>query len=234
MDFYDLSSKITGLQQGDLLSGVPFTTLDITAAFVELAPLQGEETIPSATTERDLTADNSRVEVVRVPITFGWGVILTQTCDIQPLNSKLTKARKPIVIARARPADEVLQNFKGADTPEKSVSLIKSVFKPNEKPPLFYLPDHESENVSFKRSIVTLLEVQTFIPENLVALIRLRKLRMSKQALGSFQVRCGYCFGRFAETDHLPFNEKEWEIEEESQRDKERKRLENLNLLLKQ
>ena len=236
MEFYAVPPDgMQYLQQGDLLQGVPFTYFFAANARVGL-----EE---GGVSQRDLTQNRDGVEFIATKAAFSWGLVLTQTCDLQP-GPNTGHSRKPILIARVRPIKELVRNFKD-DAPKSALNEVKKLATAGNAPTLFYLPEYESDARTFEKAGADLLDLQRFDPSDLTVLAALLRLRLSVPALQALQERCSYCFphatyvklintilqalqercsycfGRFATPDALYFSEEEWA---ESQRQEQARR----------
>lgn len=187
------------LQQGDLLECVPFPYFSVSQAKVRLTS--------GGSTTRDLTANPSNVEFLSASVEFAWGLVLSQTCDLQPVPDT-GASRKPIVVARIRLFGEMIKpsgsNLKAA------ISDMKKAASPGAAPTVFPLPAHQAEALVLPKSAADLLDTQRFSRLDLAALTTLARLRLSSAALQALQERCAYCFGRFAAPDDLYFSEQEW------------------------
>lgn len=200
------------LQQGDLLENVPFSIFSIGNVAVRL----GNEEIVTL----DLTKNNENVRFLTAAVEFSWGMILSQTCDLQP-NPQTGYARKPILISRVRPIKEIFTDFKDT-TYKESVTSIKSYSTPGKSPNVLYLPEQTLQGLVFPKSGADLSDLQRFPKQDLKALSSLLKLRLQDTALQALQERCAYCFGRFGapdnlyySEDNLYYSEEEWAFDEE-------------------
>lgn len=200
MSFYASQPYDTELQQGDLLSGVPFTYFPVAEAVVTLSS--------NETQTRNLALNSKDVIFIAAKVEFGWGMVLSQTCDVQP-DAATGHARKPILMARVRPIKELIKNFKDG-TLKETVGNIKNLATAGKSPTVLYLPAHDKGTLSLPRSGVDMLDVQRFSPQDLPHLRKLRQIRLQNAALQALQERCAYCFGRFGAPDNLYYSEAEW------------------------
>lgn len=201
MNFYvPLPDGTPTLQQGDLLANVPFTYFSITDVEVTLLDGQSER--------RDLSQNPSNVSFLAASVKLAWGIVLSQTCDVQP-DPTTGFARKPLVVARVSPIKLLVRDFKD-DTLKQAVNAVSNLATAGKAPTLFYPPAYRADDIDFPKSGVNLLDVQRFEPKDLPALTRLVKLRLGHSALQALQERCAYCFGRFAVPDDLFFSAEEW------------------------
>jgi|SRR6185312_8902243 len=200
MDFYaPLPPEVNTLQQGDLLADVPFTYFSVTNVKVTLASKRSAM--------RDLASNPTGVEFVAASVSFDWGMVLNQTCDVQP--DPLTgAARKPILLARVRSIKTLFPKFKDS-THKESLGEVKNLATAGKSPTILYLPAHTTGNLSLPRSGADLLDVQRFSAIDLPSLIKLLRLQLQDEALQALQERCAYCFGRFGAPDTLYFSEQE-------------------------
>jgi len=200
MSFYTaLPEPVTEMQQGDLLTDLPFGHFPLTGVKVQLS--SGE------ITTCDLISNRQTIEFITAKVEFGWGMVLSQTCDIQ-LDSKTGFARRPILVARVRPIKALVAAFN--DNSSKSArDSVDKLATAGKSPTLLYLPAHQNENVDFPRSGAYLLDVQRFYGDELFPLLKQVRLRISDAALQALQERCAYCFGRFAAPDGLYYSEEE-------------------------
>lgn len=187
------------LRQGDILASVPFAYFPLQQAKVTLEGGGSEA--------RDLTEAPERVEFVAAHVSFSWGMILTQTCDLQP-DPQTGYARKPIIIARVRPIKELVRTFRD-DCARNSLRSVSELANPGKMPALFYLPACRTDDAELPRSGADLLDIQRFDVKDLPSLRRLARLRLGVEALQALQERCAYCFGRFAAPDGLFLNDEE-------------------------
>lgn len=187
------------LQQGDLLERVPFPYFSVSQARVRLTS--------GGSTTRNLTVNPSDVEFLVSRVEFSWGLVLSQTCDLQPVPDT-GEARKPIVVARVQPFGEMIKPSGG--TLKAAVNDMKKAASPGATPTVFPLPAHQAEGLGLPKSAADLLDTQRFSRLDLAALTTLARLRLSPAALQALQERCAYCFGRFAAPDDLYFSEQEW------------------------
>lgn len=196
MGFYEpVPEGDIDLQQGDVLYDVPFGYFDIFAASIK----KRRGTV-------DLVARRYDGEDVTARLSYSWGIVMSQTCDVQAINSDASAAsRKPIIIARARPIQKVISNYRE----DKSVSFVRELSNPGKNPALFYLPPADLNGASIERLVVDLSDIQRFGPDNLASVKKLVKLRLSPPALQAFQERCSYFFGRFAAPDNLYYSDAE-------------------------
>ena len=189
MDFYALPPEPSSpLQQGDLLQGVPFSYFDLMNARVALEDGRSEM--------RDLTQSSHTPMLVVTRIEFNWGVVLNQTCDLQP-NFKTGVYENPVTVAAVRPIQDLFPNVDFSTLP-KAIKTVRTFDTEAKAPTVFYLPAAENLPTAFPRSGAELLDVQRFAAEDMLALQRLRRLRLTPDALHAFQSRCSYCFGRYA------------------------------------
>ena len=201
MHFYAALPGSPGeLQQGDMLENVPFSLFAMRQTKVSLSG--------GGSDVRDLSEDRGGVEFIVTRAEFSWGVLLSQTCDLQ-IDPETGGARKPIVIARVRPIKALVPNFKD-DTVQQSLTAVEDLNNPRKRPTLFYFPAHRTEGVDFPRSGADLLDIQRFPQDDVSALLRLVRLHLSPPALQALQERCAYCFGRFAAPDGLFLTDQEW------------------------
>ncbi len=206
MNFYETSAleEESGLQQGDILHPVPFTTFSVTDAEV-LFPDANELSIVDLTQNTDLKPETRLLTSVGM----SFGIVLNQACDLGPGRGK------PILIARVVSAAERIGKLKPDHSVSRRVKDIDELANPGKRPSLFYLPEHEDIEPKMGRCVADLLEVTSFPPTNFVALSSLIKLRLSPTALQALQERLSYCFGRFGTPDHLYMDEEEWEHREQ-------------------
>jgi hypothetical protein len=175
-----------------LLERVPFTFFSLKGA----KAFRGDGTRPSI---RNLTHRPQDVTSLVAKVEFHWGVVLTQTCDVQA-DEQTGAARKPILLARVRAIEQVVRDFR--HPPHKEyIRKVEALANPGRQPAVFYFPSCSTADLP--RSGALLLDVQRFMPEDLPALIPLVRLRLSAEALRAFQERCAYCFHRFAAPDGL-------------------------------
>jgi hypothetical protein len=201
MNFYvPLPDGGSTLQQGDLLEGVPFCYFSLSQARAVLSD-GGLET-------RDLSTSRAGIVGLLAKVEFGWGMLISQTCDVQP-DPETGYARKPVLLARVRPIREIVSSFRDA-TPSQAVDALAGLVTAARSPTVLYLPAHELSGGSFPRSGANLLDVQRFQPLDLPALSRLLRLRLSDPALQALQERCAYCFGRYGAPDDLYYSAEEW------------------------
>lgn len=193
MSFYEACSlPPPSLRQGDLLEGVPFTYLGLTGAKVFRRDGTRSSTRDFVQRPQDVTGVVAKVE-------FSWGVVLTQTCDVQAVEGA-GAARKPVVVARVRPIEQIVRNFRHPPHREYP-SKVEVLANPGKTPTVFYFPS--CAGADFPRSGAFLLDVQRFMPDDLPVLVPLVRLRLGVAALQAFQERCAYCFHRFAAPDGL-------------------------------
>lgn len=201
MNFYaPLPPKGSTLQQGDLLSGVPFTYFSLRNAKVTLANKRPAK--------RNLADSPTDVKFVASSVEFGWAMILSQTCDIQP-DPNTGFARKPILVARVRPIKELFPKLND-NTLKEAIANIKNLATAGKSPTILYLPACTEEQVTLAKSGADLLDVQRFSVEDLPDLTKLLRLRLQDAALQALQERCAYCFGRFGAPDDLYYSAEEW------------------------
>lgn len=193
MRFYEpCSIPPASLQQGDLLERVPFTYFSLTEA-------KAFRRMGTRSSVRNLAEHPLDVEGLVAKVEYSWGVVLTQTCDVQA-HPETGAARKLIVVARVSPIDSLVLDFK--HPPHKSYpKFVDALANPGRHPVFFYFPSNPEAD--FPRAGAYLLDVQRFMPNDLAALTRLMRLRLSEPALQAFQERCAYCFHRFAAPDGL-------------------------------
>jgi len=198
MSFYaPLPKDDADLQQGDILQDVPFGYYDLFAASVK-----GKE--------GEVNLTEIRAEDVMTHLNYSWGLILSQTCDVQRLPTGEDAARKPILVARVVPAIGNVKDFSEA----KWESGVKGLANPGKWPNFFYLPPVATEGI---RMVADLSDVQRFGPKNRSTLRGLCRFRMSPPALQAFQERCAYFFGRFAAPGNLYYTEEEVEAKRRNQ-----------------
>ncbi|MGO8674118.1 MAG: hypothetical protein ACLQVD_22495 [Capsulimonadaceae bacterium] len=200
MNFYaTLPADARTLQQGDLLADVPFAYFSLSKAKVHLTSSESDT--------RDLSRDRAGVEFLVAKVIFSWGLVLSQTCDLQP-TPEAGHSRKPVVVARVRALSELIKpsgsNLKAA------VNDVKRAASPGATPTVFPLPMHTSASLELPKSGADLLDLQRFDRADLPTLMTLARLRLSPPALQALQERCAYCFGRFAAPDNLYYSEDEW------------------------
>ena len=211
MNFYETSTLEGegGLQQGDVLYPIPFTTFSLTDVEV-LAPGADELSMVDLTQRTALEAGTRLLASVGM----SFGIVLNQSCDLGPGRGK------PILVARVVSAAERIGMLKPDHSVSRRTKDIDELANPGKRPSLFYLPEHEGVEPRMVKCVADLLEVASFPPSNLAALSSLIKLRLSPPALQAFQERLSYCFGRFGAPDHLYMNEEEWEHKEQQARKK--------------
>lgn len=213
MEFYaPLPDEITTLQQGDLLSGVPFTYFALTSAKVRLSN-------SSRSVMRDLTRNPEAVEFVATAVEFSWGIVLNQTCDLQP-DRRTGRFVKPVTLARVKPIKMLVPDFRD-DSLKNAVTAIGQLATEGKAPALFYLPAYRDAQIDFPKSGVDLLDLQRFVASDIPALKLLARLRLHPAAQQAFQARCAYCYGRYAAPEGLYLSPEE---QEEKQRLEEAKR----------
>lgn len=207
MNFYlaaDQTEKEPGLRQGDIIGPVPFLAFSLNRAAV-LWPDQNQ---PSSV---DLTQGDtvSGTGHILASVEFSLAVILNQSCDLSGEPGR----EKPILAARALPCEKRLKGFDPKAPLKRMTVEIKTLGNPGKHPNLFYLPELSHPTFFMPRSVADLLETVCFPPINHDGLSRLRKARLSDEALKALQERLAYCFGRFGAPDHLYFNQDEWDFE---------------------
>lgn len=192
------------LQQGDLLARVPFTYFNLANTLVTTAS--------GVTDYRDLTEEAKTTDVAGVfsKVEFVWGLLLSQTCDLQPQEPQepSSRSRKPILVARVSPIKSIVPSFKDANV-SQVVDSVRKLATAGSAPNLLYLPAYVGEGFELPRSGADLLDVQRFPRDDLPALKRLARLRLGDEALRALQERCAYCFGRFAAPDDLYYSSDE-------------------------
>lgn len=189
MDFYAAPPELSSpLQQGDLLQGVPFSHFGLTNARVALEDGHIET--------QDLTQVGHNSTFVVTRIEFNWGIVLNQTCDLQP-NFKTGAYENSVTVASVRPIQDLFPNTDFSTLP-KAIKTVRTFDTEAKAPTVFYLPAAEGVPTTFPRSGADLLNVQRFTAEDTPVLQRLRRLRLTPDALHAFQSRCSYCFGRYA------------------------------------
>lgn len=207
----DFEQDNFGLEQGDLLENVPFTYVGLSQATV--IGLNGKPAV------RDLPSVAEATPFVVAALEHSWGIVITQTCDLQP-NPKTGEHEDPIVIARVKPIAEIVSIWDDS-TPKKALASVNSLSTEAKAPNTFYLPPFSSDAVTLPRMGVDILDVQRFGGGNMAALCRLFRLRLSGTAQQAFQSRVAYCFGRFAAPDDFYLStedqtEKERQAQEKS------------------
>jgi hypothetical protein len=211
MDFYALPpGQSSPLQQGDLLQGVPFSYFSLTNARVYFEDGRNE------TQDLTQTSDNSIAVVTHVELR--WGIVLNQTCDLQP-NFKTGLYENPVTVASVHPIQDLFPNA-DFSTLSKAIKTVRTFDTEAKAPTVFYLPASENIPLSFPRSGADLLNVQRFAAEDVFALQRLLRLRLTPDALHAFQSRCSHCFGRYAVPDGFYLSAEEQA--EKQQQDKAR------------
>jgi len=205
MTFYQpLEGEPDQLQQGDLLEGVPF---------LYTPPLENAQLVASDGKGRrgDLLRPPPETTGVVARLIAGWGMLLSQTCDLQ-VDAESGRARKPILVARVQPIRELVRDFQD-ETVKKAVKSVRNLSNPGKAPTLFYLPACVQGGTRLPRSGANLLDVQRFAPSDAPFLKALFRLRLTSTALQALQERCAYCFGRFAAPERLYFSDDEWRWE---------------------
>lgn len=197
MSFYaPILDEERTLQQGDILRGIPFARFSLSQARVRRSE--------GGWITRNLTEIDEPLVAVQADIKIGYGLVLSQTCDLQA--DQRGAARKAILIARIAPLDELVAPSGTSDKARKND--WKRLINPGTAPVLFpLLPEPTTQ---FARSAASLMEVQTVPPSDLSVLNSLLHLRLSTEALQALQERCAYCFGRFAAPDDLYYTPEEW------------------------
>lgn len=209
MNFYAPQTTYADIQQGDLLEGIPFAVITIENASVLLA--KEEKTVV-----RNLFRESENIEHIMAKAEYRWGMVLSQTCDVQPdVQTGLT--RRPILIARVKPFTTLYPKAK-FDTTKNSVKSVNEIATPSRSPSSLYLPSFDTDGIAFERSVVNLLDVQGFSPSKPSLFIEKVRLRLSPPALQALQERCAYCFGRFGAPDDLYYSAEEWaELERQAE-----------------
>jgi hypothetical protein len=215
MDFYALPTEASGpLQQGDLLQGVPFSYFGLTNARVSLEDGRYET--------QDLTRTSHSSLFVSARVEFIWGIVLNQTCDLQP-NFKTSNYENSVTLAAVRPIQDLFPNADFSTLP-KAIKTVRTFDTEAKAPTVFYLPAAENMPTAFPRSGADLLNVQRFAAEDTPALWPLLRLRLTPDALHAFQSRCAYCFGRYAVPDGFYLSAEE-RAEKQRQEDESRRNL---------
>jgi hypothetical protein len=135
---------------------------------------------------------------------LGVGIVVTQTCDLERRN-------RPIAVARIWPFKELFENEPGS---RGFFERLRTLANPGKAPNHFVLPGGEAHGFLREYSVASLLELQTFAYADLDALSGVVKLRLSETALGAFQERIAFCFGRRAVPEDLYISDDlraEWE-----------------------
>lgn len=215
MNFYASPPEPSSpLQQGDLLQGVPFSYFDLTNAQVALEDGRNET--------QDLTRTSHRSALVVTKVEFNWGIVLNQTCDLQP-NPKTGVYENPVTVAAVLPIQNLFPNADFSTLP-KAIKTVRTFDTEGKAPSVFYLPAAENTPMAFPRSGANLLDLQRFAPKDTPSLQLLRRLRLTPDALHAFQSRCSYCFGRYAVPEGLYLSTEE-RAEKQRQEDESRRNL---------
>ena len=188
------------LQQGDVLHRVPFAYFSLTDARVALED--------GSLSRRDLSQSPVAADGVVARMEFGWGLVLSQTCDVQA-DPSTGDARRPVLVARVMPIQNVVSDFRDGSV-RQSLSAVANLANPGKTPTFFYLPAYRTPTLDFPKAGADLLDLQRFPRHDLSALKRLVRLRLTAPALQALQERCAYCFGRFGAPDDLFYSPEEW------------------------
>jgi hypothetical protein len=135
---------------------------------------------------------------------LGVGIVVTQTCDLE-------RKDRPITVARVRRFQDVFGEALGS---KRFFERLKQLSNPGRAPYQFLLPSARREGFSLDYSAVSFLELQTCSYDDLDALSGVVKLRLEEAALGAFQERISFCFGRRAIPEDLYVSDEvraEWE-----------------------
>jgi hypothetical protein len=208
MAFFELGIPVGGnvpLQQGDIIANVPFVAVSA-ADLLIVNPTTGDSYRFDATATEGGVAEGS---AVLAGIELGYGMVLTQTCDITGAAGRL----KPVLLARVQPTTaHTRTEVKNLTTyaAAKRASVIQSILaNPGATPNMFYLPPVADGAFNMPASYVNLLDSVTLASADAVALRHVRRFRLSAEALQALQERLAYCFGRFAAPDQLFFTPEE-------------------------
>lgn len=196
MSFYEpIPDDHPNLQQGSIVYPVPFVGLGASEAQV----IEGDDAARGGVTTVDLTIEDGEHRSGHVVVRFelGTGIVITQTCDIE-------RRDRPVTLARVRPFEEIYKALVGS---KSFFDKLKNAQNPGKAPAVFWLPGAEGPDFTMTYSLASLLELQTFSPADLPVLGKVERLRLSPSALGAFQERIAFCFGRHAIPDDLYVNE---------------------------
>jgi hypothetical protein len=186
------------LKQGDVLDGIIFCYL--AGEPVGIADMQTGRIVKEVTFDELPTAIDPKdpnTAVIAKPL-VGWGMVISQTCDIQRDNHH-------ICVARVRSIDSTLQGFSA----KSRVNQIKDILSivNNKQFGFFYLK--ESEENALPKSVANLTEIHAFHPGVKDWLVRRRKLRLGAEALKALQFQLGHFFGRLAINERYALSDEE-------------------------
>jgi hypothetical protein len=193
LNFYSSEFAPYPLSQGDLLYPVYFTRFEI-----EKVNLYDE------TSELFVAADFSKDHTVAASIlaaaTRHWGIVVTQSCDLDRANS--------VIVARVEEAQNLHADLIKTSAKDRAKAIGDRFSSAGKSPKHFYLPAHDAAGLT--KSVAYLSDVQTYKATDLPVLSRLRKLSLSPDALTMLQEKLAYCFCRFGAPEHLCYDEDEW------------------------
>lgn len=178
------------LQQGDILSPVPFVAFRIGTA----ATLAEQIDDIARVEVLDLTAGGGEEGRLVVGYARKPAIVVSQSCDIE-------RGRNPLHIAPLRSFQTV---FPGMTIGSRNfISRVNDLANPGKNPTSFPLPPIKRNGFCLPYSLVMFFEMQSITIDDVPKLKSLIKLRLSSEALGKFQERISFLFGRFATPDNF-------------------------------
>lgn len=186
--------KDGSLQQGDVYAGIPFPQLYL-GQFVTVVPngVGLFDFIKSHPPEQGKCV---------VDYQLNWGVVVTQTCDLQP---RPKKPNNPITFARVQLVSQ-FEALKSKNT-KNQYGAMAGMLSDRAKNPTTYPLGRFSDGVNqFEGGVVSLTSLVTIPGSENKALQERGRLRLSPLALQALQERLGVSMLRTAlpENDDLP------------------------------
>jgi len=187
------------LRQGDLLYPVAFARFSLTEALV-VSP----DSPQPKTTNLAKNFDSDQTQLV-VNADRSYGMVINQSCDLSVRSNR----ERPILVARVTPCSKRIKGWAEKTSDKSRAKSVLELSNPGKHPAVFYLPEFVYGGTRVEPSVVDLLDMTTFVPKDIDALVQCRCIRLSAVALQALQERLAYCFGRFGAPDNFFLSETE-------------------------
>jgi hypothetical protein len=204
----DAGFDALSLRQGDILTHIPFPLLENGKIHV-LGDLSRNaeyiEGLPKVSSSAHEQANDKLWVTIQVPARFGFAVVTSHCCELEPRNGRLRPAF--LTLARMRPIPDATRNSE-----EKFASLRANKDSSDPVDPgykdLFYLEPHalidgKDWSVHFNQAVT--------LPTSDIDLLLARKvLQLDDRTRAKFKTKLAFSIGKYTDEEHAAGLDEPW------------------------
>jgi hypothetical protein len=200
-------ADMTCLRQGDILDGVPFPRLSSaeTRVLGRLPVDLSQPTVPQLPAHTDTHRDDPRWLVAQVPVRLSYCAVISQCCDLEPRNQRITLPAFALARLIPIPAQimEDAQRFSSLKS-NKDPRVGSDPGYVN----LFYVP--ALPELNGKEWIVDFNQTVSIPGKEFPSILRSKKLQMEDDWRVKFKIKLATCLARLTDEERAAGLEQPW------------------------